>query len=208
MNDKNLIINVGRQLGSGGRSIARLLADEFACKFYDRELLNLAAKESGFSEKFFEQNDENKGFLKSRFHIHIPYMPGANCYNDKFSQESLFQFQSDAIRKAADAGSCVFVGRCADYVLRDYRNVVNIFITADTQKRIERIAERHACDAKTAERLVNSIESGRSSYYNYYTGKRWGFSDSYDLCINSSLLGIKETARYLADFIRKRMQRL
>ncbi len=94
MNDKNLIINVGRQLGSGGRSIARLLADEFACKFYDRELLNLAAKESGFSEKFFEQNDENKGFLKSRFHIHIPYMPDANFYNDKSHRRVCFSFRA------------------------------------------------------------------------------------------------------------------
>lgn len=100
---KKIIINVGRQLGSGGMIIAKMLADEFGCKFYDRELLNLAAKESGFSEKFFEQNDEKKGFFKSLFHMHVPYISDNCFYNNKLSQESLFQFQSDAIRKAAEA---------------------------------------------------------------------------------------------------------
>ena len=122
MDNKKIIINVGRQLGSGGLVIARKLAEDFGCSFYDKELLNLAAKESGFSEKFFEQNDEKKGFFRSLFHIHAPFMSDNNFYNNKLSQESLFQFQSDAIRKAAEAGSCVFVGRCADYVLRDFDN--------------------------------------------------------------------------------------
>lgn len=120
MSEKKIIINVGRQLGSGGRDIAKMLAQHFGCKYYDRELLNLAAKESGFSEKFFEQNDEQKGFFKSLFHLNVPFLGSANFYNNNLSQESLFKFQSDAIRKAADEGSCVFVGRCADYVLRDY----------------------------------------------------------------------------------------
>lgn len=108
--DENIIINVGRQIGSGGRSIAKMLADEFGCKFYDKELLNLAAKESGFSEKFFEQNDEQKGFFLNRFNIHIPLFGESNFYKNTFSDESLYKFQSDAIRKAADQSSCVFVG--------------------------------------------------------------------------------------------------
>ena len=114
MSEKKIIINVGRQLGSGGRDIAKMLAQHFGCKYYDRELLNLAAKESGFSEKFFEQNDEQKGFFKSLFHPNVPFLGSANFYNNNLSQESLFKFQSDAIRKAADEGSCVFVGRCAN----------------------------------------------------------------------------------------------
>ena len=112
MNKDNIIITVGRQLGSGGCTIARMLADDFGCQFYDRELLNLAAKESGFSEEIFEQNDEQKGFLKSLFHLHAPHVSDTNFYNSRFSQESLFLFQSEAIRKAAEKGNCVFVGRC------------------------------------------------------------------------------------------------
>ena len=141
MDDKKIIINVGRQLGSGGRVIASMLAKDFGCKFYDKELLNLAAKESGFCETFFEQNDEQKGFLKSFFYAHMPFLSGSSFYSNKLSQESLFQFQSDAIRKAADEGSCVFVGRCADYVLRDYKNTASVFITADLDERVERVAK-------------------------------------------------------------------
>lgn len=121
-----IIINVGRQIGSGGHIIAEKLAEAFGCKCYDRELLNLAAKESGFSEKFFEQNDEQKGFFKALFHTHLPFLSDSNFYHNDFSQEGLYKFQSDAIRKAADEGNCVFVGRTADYVLRDYKNVINI----------------------------------------------------------------------------------
>lgn len=199
-----IIINVGRQIGSGGRIIAKMLADEFGCKFYDKELLNLAAKESGFNEKFFEQNDEQKGFLKSMFHVRVPLMGEHNFYKNNFSQDSLYQFQSEAIRKAASEGSCVFVGRTADYVLRDYKNTVSVFITANLDHRIQRVCKRHSFDQATARKYIHSKEDNRASYYNYYTGKKWGNSESYDLCINSSLLGIEETEKFIAEFIRKR----
>ena len=126
----HIIINVGRQLGSGGHDIGRMLALDFQAKYYDKEIMNLAARESGFSEKFFEQNDEKKGFFKGLFNVQTSHFSGGSMYKTNFSQESLFQFQSDAIRKAAKEASCVFVGRCADYVLRDFDNVVNIFVTA------------------------------------------------------------------------------
>lgn len=204
MDNKNLIINVGRQIGSGGRAIAKMLADEFGCRLYDRELLNLAAKESGFSEKFFEQNDEQKGFFKSLYHYHMPHLSDGNFYQNKFSQESLFQFQSDAIRKAAAEGPCVFVGRCADYVLRDYPNTVSVFVTADMDYRIRIVCGRKGCNRASARKLIQNGESERSSYYNYYTGKRWGHSESYDLCINSSLLGLEATAELIKGFVRLR----
>lgn len=200
---ENIIITVGRQIGSGGRIIAGMLAEEFGCSMYDKEILNLAAKESGFCEKFFEQNDEKKGFFKSLFHLHTPYVSDNSFYSNKFSQESLFQFQSDAINKAADNGPCVFVGRCADYVLRDRRNVLNIFITADMDQRIQAVCKRMGCDRATARKIIAEGENSRSSYYNYYTGKRWGHGESYDLCINSSILGPEATAEYIKEFIRK-----
>ncbi|NPD93063.1 AAA family ATPase [Xylanibacter muris] len=208
MNNQNIIINVGRQIGSGGSAIARRLADIFGCGFYDRELLCLAARESGFCEKFFEQHDEQKGFFRSLFHMHAPHVSDNSFYSNNFSQENLFKFQSDAIRKAADGGSCVFVGRCADYVLRDYQNTVNVFITADSRSRIDRICSRNGCDVNAALKIIEAGDRDRSSYYNYYTGKKWGHCASYDLCVNSSLLGIEDTVGFVADFIRSRMKEM
>ena len=202
---KHMIINVGRQVGAGGQEIGRMLAQDFDAKFYDRELLNLAAKESGFSEKFFKQNDEKKGFLRGLFNVQTPHLSGGNLYGSNFSQESLFQFQSDAIRKAAQEGSCVFLGRCADYVLRDFENVVNVFITASMDFRVDIVSKVKQLDAEHARKLIEHVESRRAQYYNYYTGKRWGAAESYDLCIDASLLGLEETEKIIADFIRKRL---
>ncbi|MGP1464063.1 cytidylate kinase family protein [Prevotella koreensis] len=204
MDEKKIIINIGRQLGSGGREIARLLANDLGYKFYDKELLNLAAKESGFSEKVFEKNDEQKGFLRSLLCMHAPHIGDNSFYKSDFSQESLFLFQSDAIKKAATDGACVFVGRCADYVLREYDNVINIFITADMKQRIERVIKRHNCDDVMACKIINSQENERASYYNYYTGQKWGYAENYDLCINSSILGIEGTVTFIRDFIKSR----
>ncbi len=205
--DKKIIINIGRQVCAGGLEIGRLLADEFQAKYYDRELLNLAAKESGFSEEFFKQSDERKGFLRSFFHL--PYnninTVNSNFYQNNFSQESLFKFQSDAIIKAAQEGSCVFVGRCADYVLRDFPNVVNVFITADIETRAKLFMKEKDVTLEEAIKRIHHVENRRASYYNYYTGKRWGQADSYDLCIDSSVIGTAETARIIAEFVRKKL---
>ena len=202
--NKQVIICVGRQLGSGGHDIARMLALDFNAKYYDRELMNLAAKESGFSEKFFEQNDEQRGIFRSLFHLHAPHIGDNNLYNNDFSQESLFKFQSDAIKKAADEGSCVFVGRCADYVLRDRSNMVSVFITASMDFRIQQVMTKEHLDHAAARRFIEQRETTRASYYNYYTGKKWGSAASYDLCIDASVLGLQATERLIADFIRKR----
>ena len=201
---EKIIINIGRQIGSGGRIIAKKLAEEFNCTLYDREILNLAAKESGFSEQFFEQNDERKGIFKSLFNFRSPIVGEGNFYDNSFSQEGLYKFQSDAIREAAKQGNCVFVGRTADYVLRDFKECVNIFISANIDERIECVSKRHGISTEEAKKYIREHEDDRSSYYNYYTGKKWGHSESYDLCINSSLLGIDETTVFIADFIRKR----
>lgn len=202
-NNKKIIINLGRQIGSGGRIIAKMLADDFKCGFYDRELLTIAAKESGFCEKFFEQNDEQKGFFHSLFHLHTPFVGDGSFYDNDFSQEGLFKFQSDTIRKLASEGSCLFVGRCADYVLRDFDNVVNVFVTANLDDRVEEICKRKECDREAALKIIENGEKERSTYYNYYTGKKWGDSSSYDLCVNTSLLGLEATEAYIKEFICK-----
>ncbi|MBR0180144.1 MAG: cytidylate kinase-like family protein [Prevotella sp.] len=203
---KHIIINVGRQLGSGGHDIGRMLALDFQAKYYDRELMNLAAKESGFSEKFFEENDEKKGFFKGLFNVQTSHLSGGSMYKTNFSQESLFQFQSEAIIKAAREGSCVFVGRCADYVLRDFGNTVNIFISAPMSFRIDQIMNKQHLDPEAARKFIEQKESKRAAYYNYYTGKKWGAAESYDLCIDASILGIVETEKLIAEFIRKRFK--
>ena len=125
-------------------------------------------------------------------------------YGSNFSQESLFQFQSDAIRKAAEEGSCVFLGRCADYILRDFENVVNIFITASMDFRVGIVSKVKELDADHARKLIEQVESRRAQYYNYYTGKKWGAAESYDFCIDASILGLEETEKIIATYIRKR----
>ena len=202
MNNK-IIICIGRQLGSGGHDIGRMLALDFQAKYYDREILNLAAKESGLSEKFFAQNDERKGFFKSLFNIQASHL-GGSPYKSDFSQENLFQSQSDAMIKAADEGSCVFVGRCAEYVLRNNPNMVSVFITAPMDFRIHQVMNKEGVDRIVAQKKIEEGESQRAAYYNYYTGKKWGYATNYDLCIDSSVLGLPATEKFIADFIRKK----
>lgn len=206
--NNNLIINIGRQIGSGGRIIAKLLADDFGCTFFDKELLNLAAKESGFSEKFFEENDERKGFFKSRFNFQLPILNDHVMYRNAFSQENLYKFQCDAIRKAAQQGNCVFVGRTADYVLRDEPYKFDIFITANLEDRIATVAEREHLSKEDAVKFIEKKEDARASYYNYYTGKKWGHSSSYDLCVNSSFLGLEATEKLIYEFIKQRLEKM
>mgnify|MGYP001257882638 FL=1 len=159
MNKEDLfIINVRRQLGSGGHIIGRQLAKDFNIRFYDKELLDLAAQESGFNKKFFERNDEHKGFFKLLLSSFAPIFSNSeNIYNNQLSDESLFKFQSDAIRKAASQESCVFVGRCADYILRDNPRCVNIFITGDMEDRIQRVSERLNISPADAFLVASSI---------------------------------------------------
>lgn len=201
---KHIIINIGRQLGSGGHDIGRMLALDFQAKYYDRELLNLAAKESGLSEKIFEQNDEKKGFFRGLLNLGSPHVSSGRVYNSGVSQESLFQFQSEAIKKAANEGSCVFVGRCADYVLRNLPNTVSVFVTAAMDYRVQQIMNKQHLDEDAARKFIEQGESERSTYYNYYTGKKWGAAESYDLCIDSSVLGLVETEKIIAQFIKKK----
>ena len=197
------IICIGRQLGSGGRTVAKQLAEHFGYAFYDKELLNLAARESGFSEKVFEQNDERKGFFRTLFRASAAHHVTTDPYvfGNQFSEESLFQFQSDAIRKAADEGPCVFVGRCADYILRDNPALVSIFITANLDDRLRAVAKRHECDEAEAAKILQNKESQRANYYNYYTGWQWGQAANYDLCVNTSVLGIEKTTLLIQQFI-------
>lgn len=204
-NNKNFVLNIGRQLGSGGHAIGTILAKEFGIKFYDKEVLDLAAQESGFNKYFFERDDEHRGFVKSLFNSIIPFTCSGDPYGNQLSSESLFKFQSDAIKKAAERESCVFVGRCADYVLRDHPRCVNIFISANMEDRVTRLMQNLQIDAQEAEKRALEGDDKRASYYNYYSALTWGEAATYHICINSSVLGLEGTADFLKSFIVKKL---
>lgn len=202
---ENFAINIGRQLGSGGRLIGSRLAKELGIEFYDRELLDMAVVESGIDVKFFEQSDEQKGFFGTVYNMLAPLTSGLYPYTGQLSPENLFKIQSDVIRKAADAGSCVFVGRCADYVLRDHPRCVNIFISANETDRIKRICTLKGIGAHEAKKRIMQGDENRATYYNYYSTGTWGAASTYHLCINSSVLGIERTTDFLKEFIIRKL---
>lgn len=199
------IINIGRSLGSGGRAIGHILAKDFDIAYYDREILNLAAKESGFSAEVFERNDEKNRFLRTLGNI-IPFIGGgATYYDNELSNENLFRIQSEAIRKAAADHSCIFIGRCADYVLRDNPRCVNVFITANMEDRIASVMKWNNCTAEKAQEIIEKGDSERASFYNFYSSGTWGAASTYHLCINSSVLGIEETAVLIKNFVIQKL---
>lgn len=202
---EKFVINVGRQLGSGGRYIGERLAKAFDIKFYDKELLELAAQESGFNKKFFERTDEEHNLFQQLASA-FPFLnSGINPYDNMLSSESLFKIQSDAIRKAAEQQSCVFVGRCADYVLRDNPRCVNIFISANLNDRIKRICQLTGITEAEAEKRIMEGDKRRAAYYNYYSAGEWGKAETYHLCINSSVLGLERTTEYIQEFITQKL---
>ena len=171
----------------------------------DSELITLAAKESGFGAEFFRDTDEKKGFFNTLFNRIQSGVSFGGYYDNQLSEEALFKIQSDAIRKIADEESCIIVGRCADYILRDNPRCVSVFITASHDERVRRICERQNVDAEKAERMMERGDAERANYYNYYSTKTWGEAATYDLCINSSVMGIDETVAFIRHFVEKKL---
>lgn len=200
------VINIGRQLGSGGREVGEKLAARLGISFYDKELLTLASEESGLCPECFEKADEraSKGFVAGLFGMRIPFISeGAIPVGNYLDNDSLFKVQSDVIRRLAEERSCLFVGRCADYILRDHPRCINIFISASRQNRIERICQLKNITPAEADTLLEKADRQRAEYYNFYSNKRWGRAESYHLCIDSSLLGIDATVDYIEAFVRQ-----
>jgi hypothetical protein len=205
--DEKFIINLGRQFASGGKDIAVRLSQILGVKVYDRELITEAAHESGVGREFFERSDEKSLWLKffgfnGGTKVSVPLYGNAE-YGNFINQDELFKLQSDVIRQIAARESCIFVGRCADYILRDNPRAVDVFVSADRQARIARICKNLNLSESKAEALMEQTDRERSNYYNYYTFKTWGAAASYDLCVNSTRLGIDATAEYIACFVRK-----
>ena len=197
MSDK--IITIGRQFGSGGREIGEKLALKLGIPFYDKDLLKRAAKESGLCEEIFENFDEkpSSSFLYSL--VMDPYSLGysINGYDLPLNHK-VFLAAFDTIKKIADEGACVIVGRCADYALQDYDNVLNVFVQAPLEDRIKRISAKYELSESKAKDMIYKKDKQRASYYNYYSSSKWADIKNYDLTINSSHLGIDQTVEVIA----------
>lgn len=199
----NTVITIGRQFGSAGREIGEKLAAYFGIKCYDKELLTRAAKESGFCEEMLENHDERptNSFLYNLVMDTYSFGYNTSSFVDMPISQKVFLAQFDTIKKIASEGPCVIVGRCADYALSDFENSLHLFIYADEESRIKRIREKYdLTDAKAKDMIVKK-DKQRQSYYNYYSSKKWGRADSYDLCINSSVLGVDGTVRLISQYI-------
>ncbi len=188
--DKHIIINVGRQFGSGGKSVASSLGKKLGIPVYDNELIIKAAAESGISPELFRRTDEKKRIVELGFNT------------SGLSDREIFRIQSKAIRDIALGSSAIFVGRASDYVLRDM-DCLDVFITAPDENRRARVRKRMGISDEEAARLIVKMDKARESYYNFFTFGHWGVASNYDLCIDSSILGIDGTADVIIDFARR-----
>lgn len=198
--EKKIIITIGRQFGSGGKCVADALGRKLGIQVYDNELIMKAAQDSGFSAEFFVKSDEKRRI----FSLSSIFANTFQADTENFmSDNELFKMQSETIRKIAEQGSAIIVGRCSDYILRDMDCVLDVFLTSPEEVRAERVAERMDIDLEKAVALIERKDKGRSEYYNYYTFGEWGVASTYDLCLDSSILGTEGTADFIIDFARK-----
>lgn len=206
--DNKIILTIGRQFGSGGREIGKKLAQVLGIAYYDKELMAIAAEESGLSQEFFEKADERASSgLAYAFTMGYSYISMFTPYNHVLSNDGLFKFQSDAIRKLAADQSCVLVGRCADYILRDDPDCLSFFIHNKIENRIQHILERQHITVEQAKELMTKTDKSRAAYYNYYTNKEWGVASSYNFSIDVSILGIDETVEFIKTFVERKMNK-
>lgn len=199
------VLTFARQFGSGGHEVAKTTAEILGIPFYDKELIAIAAKESGLSEHLFDGLDEKptNSFLYS---LVMGVQSGASTYcryGDVTGSDNIFRIQAQVIRQIADKGSCVIVGRCADYILREYENLVSVFVHADMEQRTARIMKRYNLKEKNAEDYINKTDKRRNSFYNFYTNRIWGSVENYNLAIDTAQVGIKNAAEIIADYVKK-----
>ena len=206
MKEMNTIITIGRQFGSGGREIASTVSEKLGIPVYDKEMLAVAAKDSGICQELFESHDEKptNSFLYSLVMDTYSMGYSPNTYMDMPLNHKVFLAQFDAIRKIANEGPCILVGRCADYALESYANCMSVFIHASLDARIRRIARLYDLTDVKAKDMILKSDKKRASYYNYYTNKKWGAAESYELCLDSSKLGIQGTADAIITYAEMR----
>lgn len=201
---ENTIITLGREFGSGGRQIAKAVAEELGYAFYDKELIAKAAEASGMDKTLLEQNDETiKGNFFHNFTLGL--YNAANTFaemSDISLNDRAFLIQSQVIKEIAERENAVIVGRCADYVLRDYENCYHAFIFAPIEDRIERAATEYGMSRKNLKETIIKMDKRRSSYYNYYTGKKWGRAVSYHMALDSGKLGTEKCVAIIKQMVK------
>ena len=193
------VITISRQYGSGGRFVGKMLAEKLGIPFYDNEIITLAAKESGYAENIFEKAEQIS--THSLLYSLSMFGSAAGVYGLPLS-DKVFLIQSDIIKKCAEKGPCVIVGRCSDYVLRDFDNTINFFIYSDMEHKIKRAVEFYGVDEAKAQSIIEQKDKKRATYYNYYTSNRWGDIDNYNMAINSDSIGIENAVKLLEDYVR------
>ena len=202
MDKTKVVYTIGRQFGIGGRKVGRTLAERLGIPFYDKEILTLAAKDSGLSEALFHNADEKptSSLLYSLVMGNYPMATGTLGFNEMPLNDQLFLIQSKTIKKVADTGSCVIIGRCADYILRDNPNVISVFIHAPLDARVKRAVGVYEVPADKAEDVCLKADKTRANFYNYYSDKKWGMCRTYDLALDSSVLGINGCVDQILSF--------
>lgn len=199
----NMIITIARQFGSGGREIGRRLAKRLDVPMYDKELITHAAQESGLAEEvlhYFDEKPTNSLLYSLSTGAYAIGGDGAVNYSLPVNQQ-VFQAQFDAIRSLAERNSCIIVGRCADYVLEKHEGLVSVFLYADLNDRMERVAQYDKITLSEAKSRIAKSDKRRANYYNFYSGKKWGMASTYDLCINTSALGYDMVVELIAKFV-------
>ena len=203
--DKNIVVSIGRQFGAGGRRVGQALAKELGIAYYDKELIMEAAKEFGFAPVFFEENDEKSAsFAGNVLQWMESFVTNGMGSKNYLSQDTLFEMQSEVVRKMAEKHSCVIVGRCSDYVLRDYPNCVSVFLHSSDEDRIQRIRERSGLTEEEAISKMRMQDKKRAAYYNFYSSKTWGESATYTLSIDVSSIGVEQTVQLIMFYLRQR----
>lgn len=196
---KKIIINIGRQFGSGGKAVADKIGEILGIPVYDNELLAKAAQDFGFTEELFRNRDEKKRSLTLSSIFSSSIFGGGSYLTD---DSALFKMQAQTIRNIAEKGSAVIVGRAADYILRDMGCCLDVFLTSPLSVRAERVAERMGMPVEKAEEFIVKKEKERESFYNCFTFGNWGVASTYDLCVDTSLLGVDGTARFIIEFAK------
>lgn len=197
------IVTITRQYGSGGHDIGKLLAEKLGVAFYDKELISLAAKESGISPEVFAQADEkmSNSLLYTLSTGLYNYGNGFSAMGDLPMNDKLYILQHKIIKEKAEKENFVVVGRCADYILREYENVVKVFIYADLASRVKRAVARHDIEPARARQAVLKADKNRANYYSFYSGQKWGNPENYDLCLNSTRLSEEQAAQVILDYL-------
>lgn len=204
--DKKLVITIEREYGSGGRVLGRTLSEQLGIPYYDDDIIKMSSEHSAFGEQYFRMNDEKPGRRPLLFGGAKNVMDKPSLDSNITRPENLFRFEAETIRKLADQGPCILIGRCSDFVLSstEFEEFISLFVYCDLSDKIRRVIKVDGVDTEEALRRIQSINKQRRSYYRYYTGNSWGDPSLYDLMLNTSHITISQTAELVKQYLRFR----